>query len=174
MSAKIIVTEADYGYGNCDSCGHSGYVNVHVHDSITELLKYPEFKQQLIQAGWIPLQEVKTLADKAVLENKFFVGNANYGFLRQVDLANLDSVTVNCIANKGMIFQKVNPKSVLPPEQYKVVAAAIKRNENFEKGREAAKKKRAENSKARKLAKARKLLEDAGQLPNSDEEMMGT
>lgn len=178
MSLKIILVEADYGYGNCDSCGYSGHVNVHTHDSISELLKYPEIKQQLVQAGWVPLKEIKEVADKTVLENKFYTSYAN-GYLREVDPTNLDQTTVNALANKGVLLQRVDAKSVLRPEQYKVVAAAIQRNKNMEKGRAAAQQKRAENAKQRKLEKAKKLLIEAGQLkaPTPAEihvEMMGS
>lgn len=165
MNHKIILVEADYGYGNCESCGFSGYVNVHTHDSIADLLKYPEIRQQLIQAGWIPLKEIKEVSDKVVLENKFYTAYSG-GYIREVDPTNIDQATVNAIANKGMLLQKVDPKSVLRPDQYKVVAAAIQRNKNMEKGRAAAQQKRAENAKRRKIEKAKKLLEEAGQLPD--------
>lgn len=61
-----------------------------------------------------------------------------------------------------MILQKVDPKSVLPPHEWKKVASEIKKQEALKKGRVAAAEKRKEKALAKKLEKAKKFLEEHG------------
>lgn len=165
MMNKIILVEANESLG-MDDLGFSDQINVHTYESIVDLLKHPEIKQQLVQAGWVPLKEIKEVSDKVVLEDKFYIYKFGImSFLQEIDPTNLDQTVVNTIAdNKGMLLKRVDPKSVLRPEQYKVVAAAIQRNKNMEKNRAVAQQKRAENAKKRKIEKAKKLLKEEGQL----------
>jgi hypothetical protein len=180
---KIVVAEAEYGYGNCSECSYSGDVTTTVYDSIAGLLNNPQVRKDLIQAGWCPIKDLKAASDKVALENRFFIANIPTGYpytsLREISIVDIDASVVNTIANKGMLLQQVDPQSVLSSQQYKVVSAAIQRNKNIEKGREEAAKKRSENAKKRKLEKAKKILEEAGELgfkiiPSKHEEMMGS
>ena len=168
---KIICVEAECygGYDEYDSSPPIGEVKLQTYDSIVELVsKNPQVRQDLIAAGWVPLKEIKEVVDKTILENKFYIhqnaGSFHGGYLREVDITAIDSQIVNSIANQGSLWQKVDPKSVLSQAQYKIVAAAIQRNKNIEKGRAAGLLKRAENAKARKLEKAKKLLAEAEAL----------
>lgn len=171
---KIICAEAEFYGGGIDeydtSCV-SGEVKLNTYDSILELLsKNPQVRQDLIAACWVPLKEIKEVVDKTILENNFYIHQNAYGVhLREIDITAIDNQIVNSIANQGGILQKIDPKSVLSPDQYKIVAAAIQRNKNIEKGRAAALLKRAENAKAKKLEKAKKLLEEAKLLVGEKE-----
>jgi hypothetical protein len=172
----IIYCEADYGYGNCDSCGYSGHVNVNVYDSIHGLLAHEEIKRQLHMEGWVNLREIKDIKDKAVLESRFYLlvkTQNGQQYLRELDITNLSSTDIAALSYQSELVQRVDLKSVLTPEQYKQVNQSRKYIAKREKDSAAAKQKRAEKALHRKLEKAKRLL---AQHEHKDEhiEMMGT
>ena len=112
----------------------------------------------LISAGWKPLEEIKEVHDKTVLEDKYYI-NYGYGGLQEVDITDITDDEVKQLSSTAQLVRRVALKSVLSEDQYKVVAVAQKRRENMEKARAAGAKERAEKSAQRKLEKAKKLLE---------------
>lgn len=153
---KIILAEP--GYGDCLDCGYSGEVNVQVYSSVTELLANKEIRQQLVQSGWIPLSDIKNMDDKAVLEKKFYTIYPHVS--QEVDLNGEMNHLVNYLSSGQMVLvQKVDPESVLSPENWKKVLQGQRRMRDLAKARMKAQKIRSEKAAKNKLARAKRALE---------------
>ena len=135
------------------------FEKITVCENVLDLLKIKEVRAAAIAAGWTPLEEIKEVHDKTVLEDKYYI-NYGYGGLQEVDITALKEDEIKQLSSTAQLVQKVDLKSVLSVEQYKIVAVAQKRRENLEKARAASQKERAEKSAQRKLDKAKRLLEE--------------
>ena len=146
-------------YGDYDEQPDAN-ANITVYENISDLLKIPEFRKELIAAGWQPLEEIKEIHDKTVLKDKYYIKPNYLGYVNEIDITNITNNEVKQLTHNGCIVREVDLKSVLTEEQFKVVADAMKKRQNMEKARAKAAKTKAENAAQRKLDKAKKLLEE--------------
>ena len=79
-----------------------------------------------------------------------------------MDLSDLPYHQIEEIAEGSVIVQKVTPKSVMTPDDYKKYQTAVKKKEDAKERAKTAKQKRAENAKKKEIEAAKKLLEEAG------------
>ncbi len=185
---KILVLNVD---SDCYDCGGGSNVRVTEVDDVKSLvfqivqelandaqamdalLSNEQFKKALDRRGFRDLSRCRKVADRVVLENRYFIcnfGTSGYPHMKEVDIENIQTYEGEDLSKKDtMLFQSVGLTTLkkTSPKAYK---AYQKAKEIKEKRAAAAAEKRAAKKEAdrqKEIDAARKLLAEAGELDDT-------
>jgi hypothetical protein len=182
---KVLILETE---GDCYDCGGSDQVKVTVVEdaktfvaqmaqelanniqAMDALLANEQFKKALDQRGFRDLAKCRKIADRAVLENRYYIcnfGSGSYPHMREVDIENVSTYEAEDLSKKDtMLFQSVGI-STLKKNNPKAYKAYQKAEEAKNKRAKAAAEKKAakkEQQRQKEIEAAKRLLEEAGEL----------
>lgn len=126
-------------------------------------------QQRLRQHGWINKDGALKANEKKVMEERFYLMKEpdHFGLrhFEEIDPNSLTMMQEHYLSEGAKIVQVVEPKSVLSKSAYKNLKAAQDKKEEAARKRKEAEEARKKKDKVKELERARKLLAEAGELP---------
>ena len=142
-----------------------GFVKLDARDGISK-----RTEKLLRDNGWVHLKTAEDRMERKVLEDEYFImdpdgrGWSYDPKFDKIDPGNLEEHQIKRLASGAKIVQKVAPKSVLGPSEYKKLQTQRKKIAEATAKKKATQEKRKALKKQREVAKAKKLLEEAGEV----------
>lgn len=122
----------------------------------------------LTQHGWVHAASVKDAVERKKLEEKFFLLDRSY-YSKPVEVnpKSLTDYHTQRISEGAEIVQVVDPKSVMPPSQWKKIEEKRQKKIQAAEKRKLAAAEKQKKAQQKKIDAAKKLLQAAGELPTT-------